>query len=640
MKNIFKFSFLIIIFIFSFLLTACNRDNDTKVSADEVKEWIDNNISGVVAESITLPTEYMGAKITWVSEAPWYIDDKGVIVDREKRVTDVVFDYHISTGSEGLDGQVTLKLTPVNLDTLALRFETQIPKVIFEDVNFTTIYYNGVQVVWESSNQDVLTNEGVYNKPNVDTDIVISYVISDKFTKLEYEVPVKVQGMTVMDYFREASAWLQTEFLPDRFIQADKIDLPKQFKDSPVAIVWESSDKYVIDPDTGNTFRTLYDRYCLLTANVSIEDHKASYTTMCVVAAKDISKMTEAEILEEFLNNIAVEEKKETVYNIYSNMDQSYSSLAFFDNSGPTVVESIFTGSNRPGYIKTSTEYITVHDTANNSSGATAQMHASYLRNGGGGASWHYTVDEDGAYHNIPNNEVAWHAGDGGRRFALVDTGVKADAVMPIITMEDGYYVLNGHKTTLRPYADRDGFSFVTKDYDTSYFNKLGFIVEVGKNGNWYMGKTYLNTDYNRLSNFGGNYNSVGIETCVNSGADFEKALRELAKLVAQLCIDHNLTIHRVQGHNYFSGKPCPNALINPTTHGWYNFKNLVSLEKFGTEHFSNYTFTWKSNSSYLNDKGFISKSIPQNTTVNYSVVVKDNKGVTVASKSYSTLIR
>ncbi len=68
----------------------------------------------------------------------------------------------------------------------------------------------------------------------------------------------------------------------------------------------------------------------------------------------------------------------------------------------------------RPGYAMTP-KYITVHNTANDSKGADAYMHARYLLNGGGGRTvgWHFTVDDKAIYQHLPTNESGWHAGDG-----------------------------------------------------------------------------------------------------------------------------------------------------------------------------------------------------------------------------------
>lgn len=57
--------------------------------------------------------------------------------------------------------------------------------------------------------------------------------------------------------------------------------------------------------------------------------------------------------------------------------------------------------------------YITVHETDNTSRGAGAQAHANYQKSGGGGASWHYQVDDKGVIQSYPDTRRLWHAGDG-----------------------------------------------------------------------------------------------------------------------------------------------------------------------------------------------------------------------------------
>lgn len=60
---------------------------------------------------------------------------------------------------------------------------------------------------------------------------------------------------------------------------------------------------------------------------------------------------------------------------------------------------------------------IIIHDTGNYKADADALAHASYLKNmvvlNNTYISWHYTVDADRIIQHIPDNEIAWHAGDG-----------------------------------------------------------------------------------------------------------------------------------------------------------------------------------------------------------------------------------
>lgn len=68
---------------------------------------------------------------------------------------------------------------------------------------------------------------------------------------------------------------------------------------------------------------------------------------------------------------------------------------------------------NRPG-IKRTIQHIVIHETDNTASTANAKNHNDYLcKNKNVETSWHYTVDDHEIYHNLPDDEVGWHASDG-----------------------------------------------------------------------------------------------------------------------------------------------------------------------------------------------------------------------------------
>jgi len=71
---------------------------------------------------------------------------------------------------------------------------------------------------------------------------------------------------------------------------------------------------------------------------------------------------------------------------------------------------------NRPGRANPM-NFITVHETGNTRAGANALSHAEYLKGNTAAnapVSWHYTVDDTRVVQHIPENEDAFHAGDGG----------------------------------------------------------------------------------------------------------------------------------------------------------------------------------------------------------------------------------
>jgi N-acetylmuramoyl-L-alanine amidase len=75
--------------------------------------------------------------------------------------------------------------------------------------------------------------------------------------------------------------------------------------------------------------------------------------------------------------------------------------------------------------MKMNWEYITVHNTGNPKS--TAENERAWLTNTTNNrqASWHYVVCEDTIIQAIPDNEVAWHAGDGNGNGNMKSIGIE-----------------------------------------------------------------------------------------------------------------------------------------------------------------------------------------------------------------------
>ncbi len=86
----------------------------------------------------------------------------------------------------------------------------------------------------------------------------------------------------------------------------------------------------------------------------------------------------------------------------------------------------------RPG-IKRFIKYIVIHETDNYSKGANSKNHAHYLSyNNKTYTSWHYTVDDKEIYHHIPDDEVAYQAGN--------KSGNKYGIGIELCVNEDGDY--------------------------------------------------------------------------------------------------------------------------------------------------------------------------------------------------------
>lgn len=75
-----------------------------------------------------------------------------------------------------------------------------------------------------------------------------------------------------------------------------------------------------------------------------------------------------------------------------------------------------------------------------------------------------------------------------------------------------------------------------------------------------------------------GNATSIGIETCVNAGGNFEAAKANAAALVRLLMEEHGIPLDNVVQHNRWNGKDCPKT-IRATAGAWEAFLALCRGE-------------------------------------------------------------
>ena len=228
------------------------------------------------------------------------------------------------------------------------------------------------------------------------------------------------------------------------------------------------------------------------------------------------------------------------------------------------------TNQNRDGRIKPK-HYIVIHDTGDTAPHRNAQFWSKVVwteQNEGKSyrASFQYVVGNDGIYHNIPDDEVAYHAGDSTQYdYTLYDTGIEGD-LLPHVTIQDGFYAINGVTTMIKaPFGGT-----------TENINDSGVLC-TSIQGKYYIGETYYNETYRRVANRGGNNNGIGIEMCVTQQTDLYYTFQLAAKLTAYLMKKHQLTLENIKQHHYFSGKDCPETLRR--NHLWSHFLDLVQVE-------------------------------------------------------------
>ena len=371
-----------------------------------------------------------------------------------------------------------------------------------------------------------------------------------------------------------------------------------------------------------------------------------------IYSPKELNPQSKIQEVISFISSTIIKEIKPRKIKIFTGIDWDYLMI-------PSVSKLLFEEINiidnfaekgqvnRPGKIYEK-HYICVHDTGDHSFGA--KQWSDIVKNAKVGKrdylfSFQYVVGNDGYYHNIPDNEVAFHAGDGHSEdslFDLIPSGVYISEMKSekakIEIDEKGYYLINGIKSIIKAPLNDKGEILSTKD-----INDLGIYSELKKVENeenkyqYYLGKTWYNPKFGFISNFGGNFNSIGIESCVNFNTDVYYTWQKVAKLVSKLMEENNFNINAVVQHHYFSGKNCPQT---KREHGlWDFFKNLVMVEYQMLQYKKmGFSFEFKSECEFVNEKGRVIKPVEEKTNVKYNIIIKDING-NIYEQNFSSLI-
>jgi hypothetical protein len=97
------------------------------------------------------------------------------------------------------------------------------------------------------------------------------------------------------------------------------------------------------------------------------------------------------------------------------------------------------------------------------------------------------------------------------------------------------------------------------------------------------------------------------------------------AKLVADIMIRYNLDITRVRGHHFFSGKDCPQPMLENDLEIWWEFLALVEAEHKLATTFKGFEVTSVSNDiTYLRDNGRVRAEPLEDTCVSYTITISN----------------
>ena len=679
-----KFIKVLFVLLLVFTLVGCkgkDKDKEESLYAKELNEYMATIIPSVMTKSFDLPQDYSfsdgtDAYLEWES-----LNTNVVSVSRKGKLMylDSLFDTIANIKcAVFVNGQNVEELNySINVDgeiseaDYIKRFnELYIPDSIYKDVEFKYVEDEIFKerkikgtITYQSSNEDILSSDGDYKyTDSEDTKITISANIEVNGFNITAEKEVVIEGNHDKEYVDAAATWLEDNWKGTTTIKGD-LDFPKTDDKGRVDMVWESNDKLVVD-DSGKFTNWVCDKEITFNIVISLNDYSVTKELKMKTLSKAdaieyiMDKMHKDEYFQSYFYTYIVQgghaNEDFGMLNFYTiDLDESklvltdtgssykYSSQSYNTNVKESDFKVMMVPRSltvkRPLDIKTSTEFVTCHDTGDNK--FNAEEWANEVTTSSRQVSWHFTVDDTQIIQHIPLNEVAYHAGDGGRTYQLRDTGVKYTIENPEIVVDEktGQFIINGVGS--RCFAPYDENGKIATD-----ITPAGLFTTLGANGNYYINNYYYNSTYKKISNGGGNYNSIGIESCVHNGVEYSKVQKRFANLVAHLLHIYGLGKDRIMQHRNFSGKYCPQSMIRTSEYGQKSqfsleyFYEMVEIELFIINNLSDLKVTYKSNNpDILSDDGELLKYVSEDTVVSYTVNASYNDYT--FSRTYTTTI-
>ena len=287
--------------------------------------------------------------------------------------------------------------------------------------------------------------------------------------------------------------------------------------------------------------------------------------------------------------------------------------------------QAVATGSHSGTRSLDDIQFVTVHDTATLT--GTGDSMAKGMSTSTS-VSIHYVVGNGEAFAVLPENYIAWHAGDGtGVKFQWLATGIKGETEL---TKEDfdmvkegntWYFTINGQKTKVVCPVSNGNRTIANPS--KAHFSSLGPTWTI-INGEYYIGTPWASfgqTVNGVISSHGGNNNSVGIEMCVNTGGDIYTSYQVHAQLIADILLRNNLDLTRVKQHNTFDGKNCPQVLL--AGNYWAEFMKMIEINYILGKDYKDVKISMVSdNPDIVDNTGRVVNAPQVATTVGYTITV------------------
>ena len=591
--------FLLVCFI-SFTLIGCGGDEESNTPSGNIDQ--NGNIiedaptvvtlPDVVNMSIDLPTSKDGYSISWSSNNNNVLNEKGHLFAVDEAAEVFLTATITKDGKEFKElHKVLVDITKDNPFKGAYGFYVDVVKSSYnKDAAFTYTKYRTFTPTFESLNPEVITNEGNITQLDHDQEATIRMTITDDATGAQavYYVKTIITEWSKYTYVDVIEDWLDGKV--KEFAEGTINELPSSHDVYPSKIEWVSGTHLIVTKD-GKVIKPV--EYVTDEIKCTITYGKGTdvYSKNVSYVLENIGGNSIENILDAWLPTLLPTEiiGHKNVVTANDFLDYQYETfdgavLNFIDGSELSIDKSYYIDVLDPDLqYKNQLWTRTYHPAITNDGSEDFKLFEAYFGKG----------------YQIPNEEnicyIVVH--ESGMPGVGNDAELLADLQYRNVFTADSYREASWH------YQVDEGKIYQSFP-DTTHA--------------WHAGGSYGKyLPYN-------NRNSIGIEMCINEDGNYDGAMANDAKLVANLMYNYNLTLKNVVRHYDTSGKICPNYMIE--TNRYEEFIHKVSTEYLAIKYLRNATVEWTVSHPELFEYGvnglYYAKPVSENTEVTVTLKV------------------
>ncbi len=263
----------ILVLLFILILVGCNESNIPEIKDGIQVQYTSNNTKDTVTSDILLPSVVKDIEITWTSDSEFaVIEGSRVVINRQDNDVEATLTASFAVGKKTYSKAFDIKILKSNFDFNSLFNAINVPAET--STSFVLpVSINTYEIIWESSNDTVLTTEGLVTPGSEDQIVTLTATIKVEGATRSHDFQVTVLAPESFD-LNAFRTFLNVPSSTD-----EDLTLPTVFEGN--TITWSSSVSNVLS-NTGLITRQSVDTTVVLTASVTVNGsvHQVSFNVV------------------------------------------------------------------------------------------------------------------------------------------------------------------------------------------------------------------------------------------------------------------------------------------------------------------------------------------------------------------------